>query len=414
MAPNKTDKIKSLFKLVQKRHKHAPTPPTRNVLEHLIYAAVLENASFEAADQALAILEHHYIDWNEVRVSTAQELADTFPHLPEPLATGERVKRTLQAVFETHYMFDLEDLHKKNITQSHEYLQSIPACSRFMADYVYQVALGGHIIPLDEAALRVFRLLDLAHVNDEGTRENVAGLERVIPKNQGIAFATMLHQFAAGFFNDPELSELRALLKSIDPKSLQRDVTAPILIVQQVKSMTLRPLPPLPVKAVVYDEEEAEVLDDAPVSGDEDIVFLNPATPLGDDLEEPPFSEEPVKRGFGKSAESAKTQTAKKETLAKRQSADKQAATKTVKKAEKDNKKTPGKSSSKPVDKSAGTKSSSVKKTTTKIAKPTKVSDTQVKKKVSSHKSATGKPPHPSGKSPRPSAKSSTNKGKKK
>ncbi len=69
MAPNKADKIKALFKLVQKRHKHAPPVPKRSVLEHLMYAAVLEDATLEAADAAFAVLEHHYIDWNEIRVS---------------------------------------------------------------------------------------------------------------------------------------------------------------------------------------------------------------------------------------------------------------------------------------------------------------------------------------------------------
>lgn len=264
MAPNKADKIKALFKLVQKRHKHAPPVPKRSVLEHLMYAAVLEDATLEAADAAFAVLEHHYIDWNEIRVSTAQELADTLPMLPNPLGAGDRIKKTLQAVFETYYMFDLEDLCKKTIAQASDYLRSIAACSRFMADYTILFGLGGHVIPMDETTMRIFRLLGLAQVTKDGTREEVPGIERSIAKNLGATQSMLLHLFALGFHDghradaETDFSELRELLEGIDPAAAKRECTPPVLLQppRVVRPMIERPAPPLrELKPQIFEDD---------------------------------------------------------------------------------------------------------------------------------------------------------------
>lgn len=278
-STSRSGKFKSLFKLLQKRFKHAPEVPTRSVLEHLIYAACLENATYEQADGAFIVLEHHYIDWNEIRVSTANELAYTFPQLPDPLAAGERVRRTLQSVFEKTYMFDLEELRKKNLSQAVDFLESLGGCSRFMGDYTVQSALGGHVIPLDEAALRVFRLLDLAQVSKDKTREEVSGLERAIPKNQGILFAGLLHQFASGFYTASDFEELRSLLKTVDPQASRRDCAAPELEPPKIVK-TEKPQPPVPPIHAVAPTAIDEDLDpvEEPV-GVEEVEFIpNPIT----------------------------------------------------------------------------------------------------------------------------------------
>lgn len=264
-ALSKTKKIESLTKLLHKRYKGLPTPPERTVLEHLAYAALLENASFELTDAAFAVLEHYFIDWNEIRVSTVYELADTFSMLPDPSAAGLRLRLALQGVFDKTYMFDLEDLNKKgkNLGQAVEFLESLECCSRFMIDYTTQAAFGGHVIPLDEAALRIFRLLGMTQVNKEGTREEVPGLERAVPKKNGLAFSLQLHHFAAEFFGDPESVELRNLLKPIDPEALERPWIPPVLASpKQAAKPTPKPIPPvttvLPFDSIEDDDFDEE------------------------------------------------------------------------------------------------------------------------------------------------------------
>ena len=288
---NRTTKIKSFAKFLQKQYKYVPQTQSRKVLEHLIYAACLENATFEQADSAFSVLEHHFIDWNEIRVSTANELAYTFGHLPDAAIAGERIRKTLQAVFDATYVFDLEELRKKNLSQAVEFLKSLGACSRFMIDYTTHNALGGHVIPLDESALRVFRLLGLAQTNKDNTREDVSGLERAIPKQEGHEFANLLHLFAVDFYHTCDPGELQQLLKPIDPQAINRDWAAPSLVMATPpKPAKLKPLIP-PVAAVTAVDDDLDIVE--AISDVEEVEFLpNPITGeessfnIGDDEEE--------------------------------------------------------------------------------------------------------------------------------
>lgn len=295
VAPSKTKKIESLAKLLQKRFKGLPAPPQREVLGHLIFAALLENATYETAGSAFAVLENHFIDWNEVRVSTVSELADTFSMLPAPQAAGERVRKTLQRVFEKTYMYDLEDLRKKskNLGQAVEFLESLGACSRFMIQYATQSAFGGHVIPLDEASMRIFRLLGLAQVSKDRTREEVPGLERGIAKKNGLPFSVQLHHFGACYYSDPDSEELRSILKSIDPEAVKREWVPPVLVIPKPAPAPVEPVVPTPPVAAPlpfvasedddFDEErdgtEAEFISDDQDFGSEPVVTVKPPLP---------------------------------------------------------------------------------------------------------------------------------------
>jgi endonuclease III len=275
-ATNRTDKVKLLVKTLQKRYKHIPKPAERKLLECLMFAACLENAAFEAAESAYSVLEHHYIDWNELRVSTPQEIADTLPMLPQPLEAGERIKKTLQWVFEITYMFDLEDYRKKTIGQTVEYLDSIPSCTPFMTNYLVQIGLGGHQIPVDESALRILRRLDLTKINNG--REEVPGLERLVTKNKGIEFATMMHLFGMEFFSKQDDVELLTLLKAIDKNASERSWREPEGIRKKPDTK------PIPAKiaaphstgfkpVIDLDDEDGEPV--GHVSRDESIEFID-------------------------------------------------------------------------------------------------------------------------------------------
>jgi len=228
----KNQKIEALAKLVQKRSRGAglTAPPQRTVLEALMYAALLENATFDKADLAYTVLENYYIDWNEIRVCTVRELADTLTDLPNPEAAAERVRKALQGIFEKTYTFDLEDIRKKGkaLAEHIRTLESMAAGTPYMIQYVSQVALDGHLIPLDEASLRIMRRLGLSQVSSDG-REVCIGLDRVILKKTSLTFAAQLHHFAAGYYDVPDSPELLSQLSAIDREAVNRSWISPIL-----------------------------------------------------------------------------------------------------------------------------------------------------------------------------------------
>ncbi|MHB8903252.1 MAG: hypothetical protein ACYC6Y_31205 [Thermoguttaceae bacterium] len=215
-SSNRSTKISKIHKVLKTAGYQPVAPdPRRTVLEQFLFAACLENAKYDAAEQAFAALGHNFFDWNEVRVTTVRELAEEMGCLPSPAEAAERIRLILQSVFETRYAFDLEELRKENLGPATEHLRKTRGSSPFTVSYVVQAALGGHSVPIDSAAMAVMEILDLVKEKDvsEGC---VPGLERAIPKNKGVEFGALLHQFAVDFAATPHKPELRKLLLEID------------------------------------------------------------------------------------------------------------------------------------------------------------------------------------------------------
>lgn len=210
-----------IHKVLKKLYKPVAPNADRPVLEHLIFACCLENAHYEKAEEAYAALVHSFFDWNEVRVTTVKELSEVLHVLPDPAAAAQRVKRSLQHVFEAAYSFDLEELRKKNIGLAQEKLQGFAGSTPFVVAYVIQSGLGGHCIPLDSGALEILQIVDAA-TPKEVAAGSVQGLERAIAKNKGVEFGSLLHQLAADFVQNPFAPAVHKIILQIEPNATDR------------------------------------------------------------------------------------------------------------------------------------------------------------------------------------------------
>lgn len=215
MSTNRTALLAKIHKVLKKHYKPVAPPAERTVLDHLLYAACLENARYEAADEAFAKLKELYFDLNEIRVTTVTEISEGMTALPDSAAAAQRVKRALQSVFETNYSFDLEPFRKQNIGKAEKDLEKIQGMTQFVRAYVTQNALAGHAIPVSRGAIEV--LCAVGAISDaEADKQVVPGLERAIPKNKGVEFGSLLQQIGADFFASPGSSKLKSILGEID------------------------------------------------------------------------------------------------------------------------------------------------------------------------------------------------------
>ncbi|MEZ6072413.1 MAG: hypothetical protein R3C10_19665 [Pirellulales bacterium] len=188
----------------------------RPVMEHLLYACLLEDAHHQAAEDALAAVTDAFFDWNEVRVTTIGELAEMMPMLPDPQSAARRLRETLQSVFESVYSFDLEPYRKLNLGHASKKLERLKGTTFFTVGYVVQMALGGHTIPLSRGTLAALKIAGVI-TDKEAERGVVPGLERAVPKSKGVEFATILHQLGADFFANPYDTSVHAVLMEISP-----------------------------------------------------------------------------------------------------------------------------------------------------------------------------------------------------
>src|SRR5690348_5520244 len=154
---SKAQLLNEVHTLLKKRYK--PKPDRNNgrltVLEAVIYGLCHEGTTREQANQALSRFKDGFFDWNEVRVSTVEEVQDALAGLPESEGRAQRIRRFLRQLFERTYGFTLDALTKKSLKDAVKALHDYEA---FSSDYVLatviQQALGGHAIPVDEPARR--------------------------------------------------------------------------------------------------------------------------------------------------------------------------------------------------------------------------------------------------------------------
>lgn len=211
-SKNRGDRIQLLQKVVCKHFTPVLASKDRNILEHLIYASCLEDAPYDAADEAFHRLQEFFVDWNEVRVTTVTELVEHLQTLPDPVAAANRVKKNLQSIFEARYSFDIEDLAKMNQGKAIAELEKLAGMSKFVLDYVTQNAFGGHAIPVSG---NIVKLLVATEVMSESEAEKgqIPGLERSVSKSKGPEFASCLHQLGLLLAANPMGKNTKAILK---------------------------------------------------------------------------------------------------------------------------------------------------------------------------------------------------------
>ena len=190
---NKQKVVNHLFTALAKQAKGMEDVPSRPVLEQFLYGICREGTTRAHADQAFAALQTHFFDWNEVRVSAPEELAEVLEgRVPEPLQRAQRIIDFLQEVFETTFAFDLDGIQKKGLKQAAKQLARYQAANDYTVAWVTQQSLGGHAIPLDSVTLRVLRRLQLI---EDGTADLDAirtSLEHQVPKAKGTLFVDLI------------------------------------------------------------------------------------------------------------------------------------------------------------------------------------------------------------------------------
>ena len=215
-TPSRSELIAKTFRVLKKKFKRRPTPRGRTVLEHLLFACCLENATPAQADEAFGKLQTLYFDWNEVRVTTISELTEVMGKISDAPDAARRLRYCLHHVFESHYAFDIEDLKKLTIGKAVKRLKGYQGVTPFGVSYVVQRGLEGHDIPLNRSALRAFTILGII-TEREAKKNKVPGLDRAISKSKGAEFGDLAHQLGVTLNNSPYGKAIQEILLTINP-----------------------------------------------------------------------------------------------------------------------------------------------------------------------------------------------------
>lgn len=188
---------------------------SRPLLEELIFAICREGSTTADAQAAFERIRKTFVDWNEIRVSTVQEVADVLRPLPQAGPRAGWIIGVLQAIFELNYAFDIGDMEKKGLKNAAKQIsryfnakdldakglkQAAKQISRFKqvndfaVAWVVQRSLGGHAVPLDGPTVRVLQRLGVIEedVDLEDLESLRGGIEHMIPKVRGAEFTELM------------------------------------------------------------------------------------------------------------------------------------------------------------------------------------------------------------------------------
>ncbi|HEV3168219.1 MAG TPA: endonuclease [Isosphaeraceae bacterium] len=193
-AQSKAQLLNQVFTLLKKHYKLEPATARLTVLEATVYGICHEGATREQANQALSRFKDQFFDWNEVRVSSLEEIQSVLAGLSDAEGRAFKIRRFLRQLFEKTYGFTLDQLAKKPLKESAKILHEYEA---FASDYVLatviQQALGGHAIPIDTSVRRGLERLGVVDAETD-TATLRASLERAVPKNRGVEFADLMEE----------------------------------------------------------------------------------------------------------------------------------------------------------------------------------------------------------------------------
>jgi endonuclease III len=193
---SKTQLLTNVHTLLKRRYKpKADRDGSRlSVLRAVVYGICHEDTTREQANQAVSRFKDGFFDWNEIRVSSVDEIQESLAGIPDPEERAQRIRRFLRQLFNRTYSFTLDALTKKPLKEALKVLHTYDA---FASDYVtatvIQQALGGHAIPIDKATHRVLERLGISEPDVHALRSI---LERAVPKNRGGEFLDLIEELA--------------------------------------------------------------------------------------------------------------------------------------------------------------------------------------------------------------------------
>jgi len=148
---------------------------------------------------ALKKLQHEFVDFNEIRVGRADEVAEVLgKNFNQGKEVAQQIIFLLREIFELQDSLELENLRDIGKRDAKAFLEKLEASSPYVISRVMLYALGAHAFPVHEQMLEMLRQEEV--VNPASDAADVQGfLERHISTKNVQKIYGMLRAYADGF-----------------------------------------------------------------------------------------------------------------------------------------------------------------------------------------------------------------------
>ena len=150
---NANECAKKLTRLLRKLPAVAPPelPDADDPVAVLVLSFLMAESSTSRAIVAYSKLRDRVVDFNDLRVSMAHELAGYLgTRYPMALERSERVRSTLRNIYMREHKVNLDHLRASSKRDVRKYLESLEGVMPYVAARVMLLAFDAHAIPVDE------------------------------------------------------------------------------------------------------------------------------------------------------------------------------------------------------------------------------------------------------------------------
>ncbi len=187
-------KIQKLYRsLKRKPGKHHHVEYDEPV-DALVFAIVSENLTESHAQAAIKKLKDYFVDWNDLRVATIEEIIEVLgPDFEPARSIAATLVSVLNAVFNKHNMLGLQSLRKLGKRPTKILLEKLNGATPFAVDYCMLTSMQGHAIPLTPKMIEFLKTGQFIHA--EATYEEIEGfLCRLISIKNAREFYSLLRR----------------------------------------------------------------------------------------------------------------------------------------------------------------------------------------------------------------------------
>lgn len=191
------DRLKKAYAKVKHSIDEADIPELRDPIRCLALGILGSDNGPDRAERQLNKALGLVVDWNEIRVSNVNEVAELLGDTgAESLRRSQNLLDALHAVYDRENKVSLDRLKSLGRREARQYLETLKGVDEYAVAYVVLWSLGGHAIPVWNQVLGALREADLVH--PVATRAEIqAFLERNVSAADARAFSLLVSSLGA-------------------------------------------------------------------------------------------------------------------------------------------------------------------------------------------------------------------------
>jgi endonuclease III len=187
-------RLQRLYRELKRTYPQVARTTYEDPVEALICGIISERMSEAAAQKALREITRAFVDWNDLRVSRVEEVAEVLGRdAVASRATALALTAALRGIFDEHHKISLVTLKKLGKRPARQDLEKIEGVSRFVSNYCLLTALEAHAIPLTEQMTEYLKCNGI--IEESADAEDLEGfLTRCVAAKDAYEFYVLLRR----------------------------------------------------------------------------------------------------------------------------------------------------------------------------------------------------------------------------